>query len=163
MKMSVDEYRKAIETLRGAPALVDEATRWLAPEVARRKPPGGAFSILENVAHLHDIEREGYLVRVRRLIEEDHPSLEDIDGERLAIERNYNRRDLQTEVRAYATARLETIELLESATDSTLGRLGELEHVGTISLARLVGMMVEHDRGHLEEIERLTDRTKEPG
>ncbi|HZI95385.1 MAG TPA: DinB family protein [Patescibacteria group bacterium] len=163
MKMSEDEYRKAIETLRGAPALVDEATRGLAPERARGKPPGGAFSILENVAHLHDIEREGYLVRVRRLIEEDHPSLEDLDGERLAIERSYNRRDLRSEVRAFATARLETLELLQSATVSTLGRLGELEQVGTISLARLVGMMIEHDRGHLEEIERLKVRTEEPG
>lgn len=155
--MTENEYRKSLETLRGFPARVAEATRGLAPGAAGRKPAGGEFSILENVAHLHDIEKEGYAVRIRRLIEEDQPSLKDIDGERLAIERSYNQRNLTSELRAYATARLETVKLLERTPVSALGRQGDLEHVGTIDLARLVELMVEHDRGHLEEIERLAE------
>jgi hypothetical protein len=161
--MNEAEYSKAIETLRGAPALVAEATRGLSPDAASRKPSGGEFSILENVAHLHDIEKEGYAVRIRRLIKEDHPFLNDIDGERLAIERSYNQRDLQAELRAFASARLETVSVLERTPVSALGRQGDLEQVGTIDLARLVELMVEHDRGHLEEIERLTHRVGASG
>ena len=95
----------AIETLGHAPRLVQEATAGLPAAVCVWKPSPKEFSILENVAHLHDIEREGYLARVRRILEEEMPRLPDIDGERLAIERRYNARDLGVEVGAFAAAR----------------------------------------------------------
>ena len=53
----------------------------------RFQPRGGYFSILENICHLRDIEIEGYGVRLRRLRAEAHPTLPDINGDQLALER----------------------------------------------------------------------------
>jgi len=37
--------------------------------------PGEPFCAIEHVCHLRDIERDGYHVRIRRLLTEDNPSL----------------------------------------------------------------------------------------
>ena len=150
--------RSAIETLRRAPGLVKEATSGLPAPRHAWKPSPKEFSILENVAHLHDIEREGYLARVRRILEEEMPRLPDIDGERLAIERRYNARDLGVEVAAFAAARTETLAILERTSAGLLGRQGELENVGIVTLEKLIGMMAEHDLGHLRDIRSVRER-----
>jgi DinB family protein len=157
-----EELKRAIGTLRRMPESLTAATRGVTRADAAIRPSPVAFSIVENVAHLHDIEREGYLVRIRRLLEEERPDLPDIDGERLAIERRYNERELEGEIRAFGAARLETVALLERTPASRLSREGRLEGVGTVSLGRLIEMMVEHDRGHLSDIERLLEDAARP-
>ena len=155
--MTGETLARAIETLRAAPDRFASMTQGLAPAHVTRKPASRVFSILENIAHVNDIEREGYLVRFRRVMEEDTPFLPDIDGERLAIERRYNDRDLASELGAFAAARAEVVLLLEGISPSRLERAGELEKVGKVTLGKLVDMLIEHDRGHLEEIGRLKE------
>ena len=46
--------------------------------------PGGAFSPVEHAWHLADLEREGYAVRIERLLNETAPALPDFDGARIA-------------------------------------------------------------------------------
>jgi hypothetical protein len=48
--------------------------------------PGESFSALEHVCHVRDIERDGYRVRIRRLLDENDPSLVSLDGDELARE-----------------------------------------------------------------------------
>src|SRR5215212_970329 len=75
----------------------------------RRRLAEGEFSVVENVCHLRDIEADGYVVRIRRLLEEDEPLLDDIDGARLSIERGYNEQDLVAAIDAFADARAKSI------------------------------------------------------
>ena len=105
---------------------------------------------------MRDIEVEGYCVRIQRILSEDNPFLSDIDGSRLAIERDYNRQSLNEAVSDFATARRHNLTMLNNASKSEFDREGELEGTGTVTLARLVEMMVEHDEGHLEELQRLS-------
>src|SRR5262245_22938731 len=76
------------------------------------------FSVLENICHLRDIEIEGYAVRIRRILNEENPFLPDLDGSRLAIERDYNRQNLNEAVSAFATARRQNLVLLNGASDA---------------------------------------------
>ncbi len=121
----------------------------------RTRPAEGEFCAVEHVCHLRDIEAEGYAVRIEQLMREDEPLLRDLDGEALARERRYIDQDPDEALRAFAAARARSVELLRGADESALARAGTFENVGRISLAKLVEMMREHDRGHLRDLETI--------
>jgi hypothetical protein len=114
------------------------------------------FSILENVCHLRDIEIEGYSIRIDRILKEYNPFLSDLDGSRLAIERDYNRQSLNEAITSFTAARKQNLAVLNAATEEQFAREGELEGVGNVSLAKLVEMMCDHDEGHIEDMQRLS-------
>ena len=113
------------------------------------------FSFAEHVCHLRDIESEGYLVRIRLIQTLEYPGLADIDGTRLAIERDYNSSDIPDAMHRFSLARNESIKLLEQSRDEQWSRKGALGGVGEITLLQLVEMMVEHDASHFEEMTSL--------
>ena len=106
------------------------------------------FSPLEDAWHLHDIEREGYLIRIRRILTEESPVLENLDGDRLAIERRYINLELAAAINGFAAARAASLALLRGLPMQDWMRRAEFEN-RLIDLGTLVGMMVEHDQGHL--------------
>ncbi len=119
--------------------------------VAIRASPD-EFSVLENICHLRDIEMEGYATRIRRILNEDNPSLADIDGSRLAIERSYNAQSLSEALQSFTKARQENVALLSQVSEEQLNRTGVLEGAGEVTLGKLMLMMNEHDEGHLDEL-----------
>jgi len=134
----------------------------LSDEQLRFKPDGGYFSILENICHLQDIEIEGYGVRLQRLLTEQHPRLPDLNGGQLALERRYNEQKLQPALDAFIHARYTNLRILESVTKTQLARSGFLEPIGEITLGRLLELWVEHDQGHIRELEKLRAAIREP-
>jgi len=124
-------------------------------ENLRYKPADGRFSILENVCHLRDIEIEGYSDRIKRILEEDSPELSDIDGGRLAMERDYNNQDLMPALDTFIEARSGNVAGLRNIDPKELEKVGKLEGVGQVTLERLLEMMIEHDEGHLAELQIL--------
>ena len=74
--------------LRQVPDLIDEAVQGLSDDELRRRPSPDEWSILEVCCHMRDFaEIEGR--RVRRLVEENGPTLEPWDEKVLASERDY--------------------------------------------------------------------------
>src|SRR5262249_23630524 len=119
------------------------------------KPSAETFSIRENVHHLRDIEVEGFSLRLRRLLSEERPRLEGIDGDRLALERRYNERPHAQALEEFARARRESVALLERLAPREWHRAGELATVGPVSIERLVEMCTDHDRDHLGQVEAI--------
>ncbi len=115
----------------------------------------GAFSLVEQACHLRDLEREAYGVRIRRIVEEDCPKLEEFDGDNAAQERGYLNQDLDTAVRAFATERATSVEFLEKITSEQAVRKARFGTFGVITLQQLVEMMLEHDDTHRAEIDLL--------
>jgi hypothetical protein len=118
------------------------------------KPALIEFSVLENICHLRDIEIEGYGVRIQRILTEENPFLSDIDGSRLAIERDYNKQSLSDALASFGSARQQNLNVLNNSAVDFL-RTGELEGVGSVTLRKLLEMMFEHDQGHMEELRRV--------
>jgi hypothetical protein len=155
------------------PALdaLESLPSWLPPLVARRPAATlatrvagcGTFSLAEHVWHLHDLELEGYGVRLRRLLAEDDPRLPDLDGDRLAAERRYNDRSIAPALRALVRARRRHVAQLRRLDAAALARAGELDGVGRVSLAALVLRWRSHDMGHRLEMERLAERLRAGG
>src|SRR3989304_4614559 len=74
--------------LRQGPDPIAEATQGLADDKLRQRPSPDEWSIPEVCCHLRDAaEIEGQ--RIRRLVEEDEPTLEPYDQEALARDRDY--------------------------------------------------------------------------
>jgi hypothetical protein len=125
----------------------------LGPEAAALGGRGGAFSPVEHCWHLADLEREGYTVRIERLLHESEPRLPDFDGARLAQERQYRRKALAEGLRAFAEARRSNIAALRAVDPGDWSRRGAQEGVGGIRLSDVPRMMAEHDRAHRAEID----------
>jgi RimJ/RimL family protein N-acetyltransferase len=131
------------------------AARRVGPDWALVRDAGGGFALLEQVWHLADLEREGFGVRIERLLGEAAPFLPDFDGARRARERDYRRLPLADGLRAFADARHANLERLRAVADAEWDKSGEQEGVGAVRLGDLPRRMAEHDASHREEIASL--------
>lgn len=159
--MAAQELQSIVDYLAETPEAIERLVEGLGDEEKQWRPPGVEFSVLENVCHLLDIEREGYAVRIKRLLEEDGPALQDVDGSKLARERDYNSRNLRTALEEFRNAREDNVRTLRSIDNDQLERGGVLETVGPITLRALLGMMREHDAAHRKDIQELRARLRQ--
>lgn len=151
---SSDDLQELIAALEATPNKLSQLIAGLSTANVRWKP-GEEFSIIENICHLRDLEVEGYTSRIRRIINEQEPVLSDIDGARLAVERDYQNDDVVKACDAFAQARSENVRLFNGIGLEQLRRTAILEGVGRITLENLLRMMQEHDEGHLNDIRQM--------
>ena len=159
--MSAEELHELIETLAKTPETIANLVNALSDENLRHRNSPEEFSAVENVCHLRDIEAEGYTTRINRILSEDHPSLPDIDGGRLAVERDYNRQHLDEALQAFASARAENIRTLRCLRVEQLSRAAMFEGVGVVTLEKLLWLMSEHDEGHIDDLGIIRQRLNE--
>jgi hypothetical protein len=144
---------KDLLALREMPDFLERALGGLSAEQARQRGAGGTFAPVEQAWHLADLERDGYALRIRRLLAEDRPSLPDFRGDRVAEQRQYLTLSLAEGLRAFREAREATLALLALVPAEAWERAGEQEGVGEVALRDIPSMMVQHDAGHRAEIE----------
>ena len=142
-------------TLESTPALLARAAEERTRCQLQWKPDEETFSLLENIWHLADLEREAYGARIGRLLTENDPFFSDFDGNRFARERSYNDKDLSAGLTAFREARFRNIEALRIASRSDWKRRGNQEGVGRITLEDLPRQMAKHDAAHTREIANL--------
>src|SRR3954471_24394399 len=147
-------FAEALELLAAMPGFMQGAIDRTPADGLAFKPSPEDFSLLEHACHLRDLEREGYLLRLRRLCTESLPVLQGFDGDTIARERHYLAQDAHEAAREFATARAELLERLRMLTANDLSREGNFA-VRRICVTDLVAMMVEHDRDHREQVTRL--------
>ena len=154
--MNPVEVQTLLDALSRTPAEVTRLVKGLPQERLRTRPNPEEFSAVENVCHLRDIEVDGYAQRIARILNETNPTLADVDGARLAIERDYNSQELEPALETFRQTRERNVQLLRKLAASNFDRKALLEGVGEITLFKLIGMMNEHDEGHLEDLRWLS-------
>jgi hypothetical protein len=153
-----------LNELADMPNQLERALRLVPLERLRWKPeswggsPGETFSAIEHVCHLRDIERDGYQVRIQRMLEEENPSLVSIDGDALAKERRYAAADLEDALAAFRTARAATLERLRTLEDADLARDGFFAEYGPLTLKALIHYLRSHDQQHLAGLQWLAGK-----
>jgi hypothetical protein len=136
-------------------------TRGLSEEQLSRKPDPQFFSLRENVLHLRDIDVEGYEKRIRRILSEDSPVLEDVNGGQLARERNYNAQPLEPALAELAMVRAASIGRLCGCQQTDLERTAEMQGAGVLTLRRLLELWMRHDEEHLADMAELRRAVEE--
>jgi len=144
-----------VSRLHAMPALLEDCAKALPRTEWTRQPGPGLFSLVEHCCHLRDLEEEGYALRLRRMLREERPALDDFDGGAVAAQRAYPSQDLQEALRAFTDARTANLALLASLDAGALARTATFGEHGTITVERLAGLMLEHDAGHRTELEEL--------
>ena len=141
-----------IATIRSLPNELEPLLEGLGDEELRRRPSPDAWSILEVLCHLRDsAEVEG--LRVRRLVEEENPTLEPYDQEELARDRDYQRDDprrVRTAVRAFWGG---LAYQLEGLSEAQWQRAGTHPEQGRVTVASCAERMAEEAREHLAQMQ----------
>ena len=153
--MTAQEFQDVVSFLEETPGSIRRLAAGMTPQDLKWKPSDKAFSMVEQVCHLRDLEREGYCVRIKRLLAEHEPGLPDFDGSRIAAERNYNTQDFDAAFEEFALARAENVRVIRALLPEQLRRGGQLAGLGAITLGRLLLLMREHDQSHREESSHL--------
>jgi len=161
--MSSDAFAAGLKALSAMPGRLEAAAESVPAKLWTTPDENGGFSFVEHACHLRDIDAEGFLVRIGRMLSETKPALPDIDGARLAAERDYLAQDFQTAVREFARARADLVRRLEALTPAEHLRIGVLEGVGEISIDALVAKILEHDDEHRRDFEALRSQLSDRG
>jgi ketosteroid isomerase-like protein len=107
-----------VNELERGPAILRDAARRLPESSWRAAPQSGSFCLVEHAWHMADLEREGFGVRLQRLLDEEEPLLPDFDGDTAARERDYTSRPLASAIEAFAGARARNLALLRAVAPS---------------------------------------------
>ena len=146
---------EALDRLAEMPPILEASLAGRTAEALRtRTEAGGEFSLVEQACHLRDLEREGYLHRLHRMLAEDAPELTGFQGDEIARMRNYQAQDAHQAAHDFASSRSALISGLAACDPEQLRRLGRFAG-RLISVADLASMVVDHDRVHREELQRL--------
>ena len=156
--MPPEDLQDVIDALTKTPETVADLVKDLSgPDLIVRNSPE-EFSVVENVCHLRDIEIEGYAARISRILRENNPLLPDIDGSRLAVEREYHSQNLSDALQAFAVARNQNTKTLSGLATEQFDREGTLEGVGSVTIRGLLLMMRDHDADHLLQLSSFHSR-----
>jgi hypothetical protein len=104
---------------------------------------------------VRDIEVDGYHVRLRRMLDEDTPTLAAIDSEALVEPRRYSKADPGEILAAIRAARATTVAIVAGLGDGDLRRDGFFEGYGRLTVKALVHYLCSHDLQHLAGLEWL--------
>lgn len=151
----MDFLNAAIAQLSSTPQQAEDLAYGLSEMQLSWKPAPEVFSVRQNILHLRDIDIEGYEQRIRLILSENCPILPDVDGRKLARERDYNAQPVKPALDDLRRSRATSIEKLKGCSPLDLERTAEMQGVGTIELRRLLELWIEHDRGHIADLAEL--------
>ncbi|MFQ5600516.1 MAG: DinB family protein [Candidatus Krumholzibacteriia bacterium] len=141
------------------PRLLREAVRGLPRAQLLWTPAPGAWSILEILCHMRDMERDAYLARYRALLGGRRPLFRNIDPDARAAEGDYRSQRVSEVMRDWQRLRRETLQLLRGIDAASWGLEGAHETDGPLDVQTLLEHQARgNDRVHLRQIERNKER-----
>jgi hypothetical protein len=138
--------------LAAMPDYLREFISRLSPAQIRTRGPDGFFAPVEQIWHLADLEREGFGLRIHRLLTDSRPRLPDFDGTQIAKERNYLELSIADGLSAFCRSRLHNLSTLQTLDSVSWLRAGVQDGIGEIALCDIPGFMAQHDAAHKLEI-----------
>jgi hypothetical protein len=157
--MGQAERERYLEIVRSTPERLKAALAGVPKKLSLWRPAPGKWSIHEIVCHMRDAERLGYLYRYTKILAEENPTLPDVDGDALALERRYRRMNLREALRDWRTARKESLAILRKVKPGQWERIGTHEFLGPMSLETVLQRQaLGNDEAHLGQIENVKKR-----
>jgi hypothetical protein len=138
-------YDEVIRALGGFPA-----------ENLDAHPIPDKWSAREIVHHLGDCESIA-AIRLRKLIVEEHPTIEGFDQDAFAQKLKYNERDMAPALDAFRSARAVTAQLLAILSDEEWKRKAIHTESGPYSVEKWLRIYADHAHNHAVQIQRLKD------
>ena len=141
-------------TLRTTPAVFDTWCANLTPErwSLQSQPP--AWSPVEIVCHLRDVDSEVNLPRLKKIISTPNPFIPGSDSDRWAEERKYIHQNGRQALNSFTTARMEMISIMEKLRPAEWELPARHAIFGPTHLFEMVEITSAHDRLHVEQLRK---------
>ncbi len=157
--MEETKRQEYLSTLEETASQLKGALAGVPKKLQQWNPAPGKWSIQQIICHMRDMEKEAYFTRYKRILEEDNPSLPDLDGDTLALERGYQDLKLGEVQRDWKRARKESIKLLKRVKGAQWRCVGTHETDGPLTMEELLHRhAVGNDRAHLNQIQAIKRR-----
>ena len=121
-----------------------------------KRPDPKNWSAKEVVCHVRDIE-ESFMTRFLSILAMDEPKFLPVEPDRWAVERQYQRNDVQEALAAFKTRREETLRFFRGLKPEQWERGGIHATRGRMTLKDFVELMAWHDDNHLDQLKRALD------
>jgi uncharacterized damage-inducible protein DinB len=121
-----------------------------------KRPDPKNWSAKEVVCHVRDIE-ESFMMRFLSIMAMDDPKFLPVEPDRWAVDRQYQRNDVQEALAAFKTRREETLRFLRGLKPEQWERGGIHATRGKMTLKDFVELMAWHDDNHLDQLKRALD------
>ena len=141
-----------LERLAAAPAALATALKGAADDVLRRRA-NGKWSMIENAAHMRDIERV-YQGRIPQMAFGDKPAFWMLDNDRAAEALKYGEADPAEVAKEFKRLREDSIALLRALPHEAWQRTGVHPEAGEITVEQLAARLANHDDSHMGKIKR---------
>jgi hypothetical protein len=120
---------------------------------------GDEWSARTVLAHLRDDEFLVLRMRCERMLSEDNPTFPDFDEKAWAFGRNRTRDGKDVLLADFALQRQASLNMLANLKPGDVTRPGRHEEYGAFTVRSWVEHWVEHDRTHVEQVERAIGQT----
>ena len=154
MRLDKNKQRDFLAGLTCMADFLEAAFADLTPQARVKNAADGSFSPIEHVWHLADLEQQGFAERIRRLLAEHEPELEDVAGARIAREGHYKQRSWSQGIAAFRNTRAANLEQLRGLDEAQWLRRGTQQGVGPMAMCDMPSLMAEHDDSHRTEIDQ---------
>lgn len=151
---SIKRRAALLERLSAAPGALAAALKGVPDDALRRRPPSGKWSMIENAAHVRDIERV-YQGRFTGMAFGERPAFWMLDNDRAASSLKYAESDPLAVGKEFRRLREDTLVLLRALPEAAWRRKGLHPKRGELTLEQLAEVLAGHDDSHLEKIRAL--------
>ncbi len=142
-----------LERLAAAPAALAEALKGVGDDVLRRKAADGKWSMIENAAHVRDIERV-YQSRFPQMVFTERPTFWMLDNDAAAAALKYAEADPAEVAKEFRRLREDTVSFLRSLPHEGWKRTG-IHPKGEMTVEQLATRLADHDDSHIGKVRIL--------
>ena len=111
----------------------------------------GAWNLRDIAAHLAASDREAFEPRIRAIAAGDEPSFGFYDND----ETDFGGVQLDDALAEWTATRGRLLDFVRALSADERRRVGHHERYGEVSVDRYLQIALDHDRGHLRDVEKL--------
>jgi uncharacterized damage-inducible protein DinB len=148
--MDEAQFKAHVDALAALPEELKRQLEGLSDAALRFRPAPEAWSIVEIVGHMTDVDAI-WPGRVRQMLSTDNPQLQSVNND-VVRQRDYQSKQVGFMLITLAERRAEFVELLRMLRPAQLARPGLHPTRGPITVADAPAALADHDRGHRAQI-----------
>ena len=148
------EFKTLYQELEHSTEMIRALLVGVTQQEAQVKPNPQAWSILEVVCHLYDLEREDFREHLDFILHRQHEEYHAIDPQAWVTERNYNEQDFVEMQAKFFAERQKSLAWLREISASDWDITYSSEY-GSVSAGEMFSCWIAHDNLHLRQFVEL--------
>ena len=148
------EFKTLYQELEHSTEMIRALLVGVTQQEAQVKPSPQAWSILEVVCHLYDLEREDFREHLDFILHRQHEEYHAIDPQAWVTERNYNEQDFVEMQAKFFAERQRSLDWLREISASDWDITYSSEY-GSVSAGEMFSCWIAHDNLHLRQFVEL--------